>query len=94
MVLMASNVKWKNVTLNEVKNGGKGGNILPSYPRGHQHQRMSRRAIKSKVATIGAMTVILTMGDQRRGGAGGANMKTRPWWRSRAGLRTEETTCL
>ena len=68
MVLMASNVKWKNVTLNEVKNGGKGGNILPSYPRGHQHHRMSRRAIRSTVATIGAMTIILTIGGRRRGG--------------------------
>ena len=58
MVLMASMVRRKNVTpltpiLNLIK-----GNILPFYIRGHQHHRMSRRAIGSTVATIGVFELL------------------------------------
>ena len=58
MVLMASRVRRKNVThltpiLNLIK-----GNILPFYIRGHQHHRMSRRAIGSTVATIGVFELL------------------------------------
>ena len=58
MVLMASRVRRKNVTpltpiLNLIK-----GNILPLYIRGHQHHRMSRRAIGSTVATIGVFELL------------------------------------